>query len=286
MSEENQVSEEVSEEAAQAVENATENETEEASDQTEAGQESGESQAENETEDTDSEESKPFPKKAKNAISRRDKQIAKLQARIRQMEMGAQQAQQKAVTPEAPQQTGAPREEDFDNYADFLKADVLYTLQQSQSEKQQAETQTQAEQQQTEQYKQYVVQKADEIEAKAAEYAKVIPDFQEVTDESSEILSYAPPEIARIFLEAPDAAMAVYNLSKEGRLVDVMQMTPAQAAMEIGRAQSAPATQPATQQRTPPPPIKGAKGTGKTQKGLMDLEGDALLNKLESLSSN
>ena len=251
--------------------------------------EEGDSQAETEEKpDEDSEDTEsnfePFPKKAKNAIQRRDRQIAKLRAELREMQM----AQQQAIAKDEPKQTGAPREEDFDNYAEFLEAKVMHKMREE-MQGQTAEAQkTQEQRLQEAQHEQFVAKKMQEIGVKVQEHDKLFPGFQqefaEVYEENADILDYISPEIERIFFEADDTALAFYNLAKSGQLVDVIQMNPYQAAMAIAKAQMQP-IMPKAPQKKAPAPITAARGTGKTQKSLADLEGDALLERLESLSS-
>lgn len=252
--------------------------------------EGGESHAADETKDADGENKEgfePFPKKAKNAISRRDRQIAKLQAQIRQMQQA--HVQQAAVNKQ-PEQTLEPREEDFDNYGDFLEAKVMHNLRKEMGAQVEQSNAAQNQQQQIAQYEQYVAQKMQKMNESISEREKKSPGFQEAFretyEENAELLSYMPPEIERIFFEADDTALAFFNLANSGKLVDVMQMTPYQAAMEVAKAQIQPVmhTQKTAQKQLPPAPITGARGTGKTQKGLADLEGDELLERLASLA--
>ena len=249
----------------------------------------GESQAVDDTKKTDDENKEgfePFPKQAKNAISRRDRQIAKLQAPMREMQQ-AQATQPQPTANQPPTQPGEPKEEDFVDYLDYFEAKVMHNLRKEMgAQSEQAKT-AQEQQQQTAQYEQYVAQKMQQINTSVLEREKQSPGFQkafqEAYEENAEILDYMPPEIERVFFEADDTALAFFNLANSGKLVEVMQMTPNRAAMEIAKAQMQPvAAQPAQPKQTAPAPISGARGTGKTQNGLSDLEGDELLERLAS----
>lgn len=245
----------------------------------------GEGQAEaeeNQAEDGKKDGFEPFPKKAKNAIARRDREIAKLKAQVRNMQASQQTAMQQQQQSPKQQGDGAPKEEDFDNYADFLRAQIMHDVRQEMGANTKAQEEATQKQQKETQQQQFIAAKSQEIAKQVQAHSKTIPDIAEVIDEYSDLLDYIPPEIEQVFFAADDTALAFYNIAKAGRLADVMQMTPYQAAIEIAKAQMQIPSKPTT---PPPLPIRGAKGTGKPTKALADLEGDALLERLSQLAS-
>lgn len=214
-----------------------------------------------------------FPKKAKNAISNRDKKIAKLRAENQQLVEQMRQFQSKSQ--ESVKQTDAPKEEDFDNYGDFLKASILHELNGNKEKPQEGQVSAQ-EQQLMQQKAMYVQQKQQGIVQKAQEYSKVIPDYQEVFNENAEILDYLPEHVEMAFYESPDAALAFYNLAKNGQLGDLLQANPYQAMGMIAQA----STMPAMPKKQPPPrPLSGVKGAGKASKSLGDMSPDEIAAK-------
>lgn len=210
----------------------------------------------------------PFPKKARNAISYRDKQIAKLKTEISELK--------KAQAQPEPEMSSAPKEGDFDDYASFLKAQILHELQgQQPTQEQPKEASAQDLQQQ-----QLLAQKQHQMALKSQEYAQSIPDYAEIMNENAEMLNYLPEEIQNVFYEADDAALAVYNLAKTGDLALLAQMTPYKAAMVIAQAQAI--TPPSRPAPPPPPkhmPMTGAKGTGKAGKSVADMTADEIVKK-------
>lgn len=212
--------------------------------------------------DGDSKEFVPFPKKAKNAIARRDREIAKLRAQMRELQQAQQQPQTKPQN-QPLDDNAPPSEENYGTYGEFLEAKVLYNMRQELAKNQQKQQQTQL----TQQQQQFFAQKDEEIAAKVREHAKVLPDFQEVFEENVELLDYLPPAIQLAFYEADDAALAFYNLAKEGKLASMAQMSPYRASMEIAKAQN-------LQQRQriqAPKPVQGVPGTGRGSKSLAQL---------------
>lgn len=218
-----------------------------------------------------------FPKKAVNAISRRDKIIAKERAEKAALlaEVERYRSQLQATPQNNPQPTNdAPKEDDFENYADYLKADILHKIKQEQAGQEQQNTKRQQEIQ----YQQWEEQRTQEIALKAETHKAEIPDFSQVVEENADYLDVLPPLIQQAFLEADDASLAFYNLAKEGKLEALATMSPYRAAMEIAIAQT---KKPQLNKVTNAPnPIKGVQGRGSTTKDISDMSGDELLKKL------
>lgn len=206
----------------------------------------------------------PFPKKAVKALSRRDVKIGKLQANNAALEQRlAQYEQQQAKSPSG----SAPKEEAFDNYGEYLKAVTRHELKQelSQSQKQQEE-QHYASQQEA-----YYAERTDYAIDKAKLAIETIPDYKQLFMENADILQSLPPHIERAFYEAEEPALAFYALAKEGRLDAILEMSPARAAIEIGKAEvRGEALSKARQITKAPAPIEGLKGTGTSSKTISE----------------
>lgn len=211
-----------------------------------------------------------FPKKAVNALSRRDKQIGKLKAQYEQAQSELNQLRQaQAVKPQV-KSDGAPKEADFNNYADYMEARTEWKIEQRLADRdgkqQQAQTATQEEA--------YINSRREHLSATAKEFVKSIPDAQSVIDDHADIADEFPPHIQRLFLDADNAPLAFYNLAKEGKLEALASMSPARAAMEIGRAQAQTVTKPQTKAPAPLPASRGSVASGKS---LDSMSGDELL---------
>jgi hypothetical protein len=215
--------------------------------------------------DEDDGDYEPFPKKAKNAISRRDKQIAKLRYELAEIKAKSDQAQDTAQKVD-----DTPNEDDFDTYGEYLEAKTLHKLRQEMA----LQNDSQKEQQLSAEQQHYVQVKSQEIATKAQEYSKTVSDFQEVMDQNAEILDFLPPHVEQAFYEADDAALAFYNLAKSGRLDELLQANTYKAAMMIGQAQGNPAVIAKPKATQAPRPIRGVSGTGQTSPTLDQLSND------------
>lgn len=207
-----------------------------------------------------------FPKKAVNAISRRDKQIGKLRAEAAALQAElAKYTQSQAQTPKNQNAVieGSPKEEDFDNYSDFLEAKLLHKIKQEQT----AQEKTKQEQAQAAQKQEWVNGREQDIAQKASIHKEEIPDFVEVMQEYADIADEFPEHIVQAFYEADDGSMAFYNLAKDGKLEALATMSPYKAAMEIAMAQNKKSPV-VNRVSNAPAPISAAKGSGSSSKSL------------------
>lgn len=200
----------------------------------------------------------PFPKKAVNALSRRDKQIGKLQAQLaaERAEL-AKYREQSAKTPQE------PKEEAFDNYGEFLEAKARMKFEQEQSEK----IRQQEQQQTTQQREEYLAERENYTIEKAKAAIDNIPEYRQLMMENADIVQSFPPHVAEAFFEADEPALAFLALAKEGKLDSLLKMSPSRVAIEIGKAEMRgeilSKTRPVTKA---PTPIQGLKGTGNATK--------------------
>lgn len=212
----------------------------------------------------------PWPKKAENALAREKGKAARLKFERDQERATRAQLEQKLAQLQTPQQpqpksasnTGEPQEADFNNYADYMRAVQKYDLEQAlaaRDSKQQQDQTSQAE------YNRLIAS-LDEIDKAADKFIAEVPDAQDVFDNCEDVLMAMPDAIKKVFLEAGvGAELAVYNLAKEGKLEALGTMSPAKAAMEIGRAQTqALQPKPVTKAPTPMTPVRGAASGGKS----------------------
>lgn len=215
----------------------------------------------------------PFPKKAVNALSRRDKQIGKLQAEraaLRAEIAKFQEQQTKAPVPAA---------ENFENYGEFLKAEARKEWEQEQAAKSQKTEQEQA----SEFHTQWKTERESVAAEKAHEILTKAPDFQSLVAEYADVITNLPPYLENAFLELDNAPAALHVLMKEGRLESLLSMTPARAIMQLGmaeeRGEALIKTKPITKT---PAPLEGLKGTGNATKSLSAMSNDQLLEWVNS----
>lgn len=210
-----------------------------------------------------------FPKKAVNAISRRDKQIGKMRAEMAALQAEVAKYTQNQAQPPKNQTVvneGFPKEEDYETYGDFLEAKLLHKIKQEQA------TQDKSKQEQalSAQKQEWVNQREQEIVSKVEGHKGAIPDFVQVIETYADIADEFPEYIVQAFYEADDAPLAFYNLAKDGKLEALSSMSPYRAAMEIALAQNKKSPVLNRVSNTPAP-ISAAKGSGSGSKSLENM---------------
>lgn len=211
--------------------------------------------------ESDNEEEVVFPKKAINAINRRDKKINRLNAQLKELEAKLSQS------PEVKTDHKVINPDDFENYGDYINAQIESAVEQRTKQSTHDMQQTQLKQQQDNikaQRQMYVIEQAQEA-------AKSIPDLPQVWQENAQTLDALPKEIEEIFYSLDNAPAAIYALAKEGKLDSLAYTNPYIAAQEIYNAQNKgmqlmQKPQPRISQT--PTPIEKAKGTGTVKKQL------------------
>lgn len=216
---------------------------------------------ENEQSDLDDVE---FPKKAVNALNRKDKKINKLRAQLRELEEKLDQQtnisqERKTVTPD-----------EFDTYGEYLKAEMKAELEQQLG-------QTAAQQQQAQlnaQKEQLMQQRDNEIAVQTQEVSKYVPDLKETMQQHIHTLDALPQSIADIFYNIDNAPIAAYVLAKEGKLETLAYTSPHVAAYEIMAAQNKgmellnKSASQSNHVSQAPQPMKAVRGTGSHKKQL------------------
>jgi len=201
-----------------------------------------------------------FPKKAINALNRKDKKINKLRAQLRELEAEKQKVPEKHEASEI-------NPDEYENYGDYINAQVksLVDQQTEQSkidmQKQQIEQQQQA---LKDQHHNHIIEQANEA-------SQVFSDLPQVWQENAALLDSLPEGVTDIFYSIDNAPAAVYTLAKEGKLESLMYANPAVAAYEIINAQNKgleALSKPQVRQSQAPTPIAKAKGTGTVKKQL------------------
>lgn len=227
--------------------------------ETEEAQPDAEESAE-QSDDNSSDEK--FPKKAVNALSRKNKQITKLRARMQELEAELAKAQSNPVS-----ELKELNPDEYNTYADFLKAqmDALVDQKLTTSQSEQQKQRIQQEQESlAAQRDQYIIEQAQEA-------AKVFTDLPQVWQQNAHTLDTLPKEIADIFYSIENAPAAVYTLAKEGKLEALKYANPYIAAQEIADAQRRgleKLSTPKPRVSHAPQPITKAKANGSVKKQL------------------
>lgn len=225
---------------------------------------------------TDSDDdSVKFPKKAINALSRRDKTIGKLRAELAALKavQGQQPPQQAQQLQKADKSDSPPQQEDFDEFLDYVKASLKYELRQDQ-----AKTKAEADSQEST-YKEnlWKAEREQAIVQSFDGHKQALPDFEQVIASFVDVADDFSPEIENIFLSANDPALAFYNLAKEGKLEALATMSPYQVMREVALAEM---KKPDVKRvSSAPNPISGASGASRTTKRIEEMSGDELLKK-------
>jgi chromosome segregation ATPase len=208
------------------------------------------------------------PKTLENAISRRDKKINKMRAENHQIMQEMTSLKEMIKTLNTGKTSQEPKIDDYESVTDFVKAVIEYQTKQN-APKQEPLSQEDA-------YKSQQMQAKDaELRAANVRYSKEIPDFREVMDDNVDVFNDMPDDIAELFFQVEDGAIAAYNLAKAGKLERLASMNPAVAALEIYKAQEG---FPAQKKVVPAPkPISTLKGTGAGQKSTDEMSGKELL---------
>lgn len=220
----------------------------------------------------------PWPKKAENALAKAKGKAAQLRAERDQERAARQRLEQQLAqysqpqTKQASANNGEPKETDFNNYAEYMRAVQKFDLQQEFAARDSKQQVTQ----QTAQEQAWVTQREQAVATKAQEFVKENPEVTDLVEEFGDVIDgwqTTHPHITRAFLEADNAPLAFYNLAKEGKLEELANMSPARAAMEIGRAQTQAIAKPKTKAPTPLPAARGSVAVGKKPE---DLSGDEI----------
>lgn len=221
-----------------------------------------------------------FPKKAVNALSRRDKKIGKQAAELAQLRHELE-ALRKAQPSESQAKETEPQEADFETYGQYLKAIARYEAKNLVSETKKEDSEQKAQSAE----KEWEAERAEAIDENADQAKAAFPDFKKVLDSASDDkgIIQLSPHVRKTLLEADNGAFALYVLAKEGLLDEVNAMSPARAAMTIARMEdkglALSKQKPVTQA---PAPMIPAKGVATGSKPAERMSGKELLREIRA----
>lgn len=137
-------------------------------------------------------------------------------------------------TPKAETPTGAPRQQDFSDYAEFVKADAVWHAKQEAQAILNARLQEQSKSQ--EQIAQSAVERelASTYAKRAAEVAKSVPDYQEVMEEADQI--EVPNHVLGMIRRLDNGPLIAYHMVKNPALAErFMQEPPEMHGVILGQ---------------------------------------------------
>lgn len=218
----------------------------------------------------------PWPKSAKNKVSRLERETRILRAREQEhlAELVNYRKQIQQPQNNQPNKADGPQEDQFDNYGDYLKAVARYEAKQ---ELAQSQPKPQEQPQVSVQEQVWVAKREDAVAEQAKALLQTNPEYQQILNDNSDILDAMPPHIERVFLEADNAPLAFIALAEEGKLESLLSMSPARAAMEIAKAETrGEAMVKAKKITSAPAPLSPNKGSGQVGKSLDAMSGKEL----------
>lgn len=236
-----------------------------------------------------------FPKKAVNALNRKDKKIYKLQNKLNDSTQRIASLEQQIYKLKSEiSQAVPPQEMDFETYGEYLNALNRFNVKQELSERDvtNAERGIEETRREAEAVNQEVI--TEQISAIEESYQRVkhlLPDYMATLDRYAEPQPGGGPtqlnlkDIPREALAmSEEGALALYGMMKDGALADFNQITnPYQAAnivneyIQHGRQQIAAKTK-----SKAPKPITATTGAGAHTPTLKDMSPDKLVEHLLS----
>ena len=217
----------------------------------------------------------PFPKKAVNALSRRDKQIGKLRAEKQHMQEELEVLRQKAA-PKAVS-NDSPKEGDFETYGDYLRAEARYAAKQEFNDSKVKDTEKQS----ATKHQEWEAERSDALDDNAEQAKTSFADFDKVVDAAMQSVNLSP-HVKRAFLEVEDSAFALYALAKEGTLEDLNDMSPYKAAIAVDRMAKKGIELSKKKATNAPAPLSASRGAATGSKMLDDFSGDDIRKWLKS----
>lgn len=219
----------------------------------EATEESTEKEEPSEQEEAaDEKESEPFPKKAKNAITRLKQSNARKNAEIKHL-------QQKLAEVERIKASSAPKEEDFPTWTDFQDAKVKHLVKIEAAEQQLGDVQARVQSYEAEED----TARINEVNELGDAFGREHPAAAKVIADNMQLIASLPPHVKKAIQMADNPPLALHNLLKDGKLQDLAYLPPERAAIEIGKADSKPiAPKPQTKAPAPMQPARANVNPG------------------------
>ena len=194
----------------------------------------------------------PFPKKAKNTITRLKQSNARKNAEIKQL-------QQKLAEFERIKAEAAPKEDDFSTYAEYLDAKNEHRMNVKLAETQVNDVQNRVQAYEAEEE----LERIAEINEIGANFEREHPAASKVIADNLQTISQLPEHIRKAIRAADNPPLALYNLINEGKLQYPAQLPLERAAIEIGKADAKPIPpKPQTKAPTPMQPATGRANAG------------------------
>jgi hypothetical protein len=224
-------------------------------------------------------ENPEWPEKYKNAMSRVKRERAEIRAQRDALRREIDEL--KGRLEKGSGGSDAPKEEQFDNYTDFLLAQAEFKAEQvfnkRESEKQGEHIKGLENRQDMLFYQERLPVFDESMNALKAS----VPDFQQVEAYAEPIVAAYPDSLKRAILAVDNAPRALYVLAKEGRLDSLPHMPVEMAIAEVVQAQyrQPPAGQASETPRkvsSAPAPLKSVAGTGRQTKALHEQSADEI----------
>lgn len=175
-------------------------------------------------------EKERIPQPAFNMIKRQQKELRQLRAEMRRLTDTFGQQKEAAGKGQSPEE---PKETDFDNYGDYLRARQDYLMEQHKAGLK-AETQ---ESRFTEQQQAIRARHDAAVEAQVSELVTSYPEVKQVMAANLQVIEAMPEAVENLMYELDDPVAAGYALAKEGRLASIYTLSPTMAAAELIMAQ-------------------------------------------------
>lgn len=180
------------------------------------------------------------------------------------------QAKLKEYESKKPAETGAPKQDDYDNYEDFVKAQAKYEAKQEFEAERAKETQAKQREAEAKQAQEYI----GKFEKLAAEMRETSPDFDEKFEVVSEVVATVPEGMGKqafqyFMREAENPAEVVYHLGAQPELLEKLQgMSPVGIIKELTLLEHGLKGKPKSKADHKSPPITPVKGSGKSNSEL------------------
>ena len=201
-------------------------------------------------------------KREENRQSHRNSREAKLRREVRELREYRAKMEQQASAPQQtkPVDDGSPKEDEYDNFLDYVKATARWEAKQEFTEQNKVAPSIDP----------VKVERIQQIAQQEQEFAQRTPEYRALYEKHSDFLGNMPKPVAEALLEADNATLAIYALMKEGTLEDLEDLSPSRMAMEIGRAEERGKGYLGFVRKTTnaSAPIESLKGTGSSSKPL------------------
>lgn len=208
----------------------------------------------------------PFPKKAINALSRRDKKIGQLQAERQQLLRELESLRASPQTQNKAKPDEEPSVDNFETFADYNRALVEYNAKKHSQDgiKQFQDQQRQIQQQ---------AWIAEQDDAMSVEIERVIESdatAKQLLMENIDVVQSFTPELNMVAYQLQSAGInpvhGCLQLAKEGSLANLLSVPPQIAAAMIASASERAKSQPKPVTKAPAPinGVSGARASGST----------------------